>query len=212
MGLTVIVEKLNHQRMTISNDQYDFITTVLAKTGWSQTDLATRAGLDPSTLSRFLTKTRDGHALRASSLQRIATASGVSFGETVPSETSSLEEPEAEPYIYSEQDNRTLAIQALKANRENVDAWTLSSRALEGLGYRAGDILLVGLGENPIPGDVVCAQIYDWVKGRAETIFRLYQPPALLAATQDTTLLRPYVLADNSVVIKGVVLYTLRSR
>lgn len=198
--------------MTLSDDQFDFITTVLTKTGWSQTDLAHRAGLDPSTLSRFLTKTRGGHALRASTLQRIATASGLPYGETKPQQTSGFEESEAEPYLYAEEDGRTIAIRALCGNHKNVDAWTLSSHAIEGLGYRAGDILLVGLGENPVPGDVVCAQIYDWNKGRAETIFRLYQPPALIAVTQDINLLKPYILGDNTVAIKGVVLHTLRSR
>jgi transcriptional regulator with XRE-family HTH domain len=210
--LTDDVEKLNHLEMTISDDQYKFITTVLTKTGWSQTDLAHRAGLDPSTLSRFLTKTRDGRALRSSTVQRIATASGLSFGEELLHEADGLAETEAEPFLYSEDDNRTIAIKALCGQQKNVDAWVLTSRALEGLGYRPGDIVFVGLGEKPVPGDVVCAQIYDWVKGRAETIFRLYQPPALIAVTQETSLLIPYVLGDNAVTVKGVVLHTLRSR
>ena len=198
--------------MGTANDQYDFITNVLAKTGWSQTDLANRAGLDPSTLSRFLAKTRDGHALRASTLQRIATASGIPFGEKIHHQASQFEESEAELYLYAETDSRTIAIRALCGSHKNVDAWTLNSRAIEGLGYRSGDILLVGLGESPILGDVVCAQIYDWSKGRAETVFRLYQPPALIAVTPDMNLLRPYIIGDNTVAIKGVVLHTLRSR
>lgn len=198
--------------MSAVEDQHSFIEKVLAKTGWSQTDLANRAGLDPSTLSRFLSKGRDGHALRASTLHRIATASGLPYGEKILHQTSGFEESEAEPYHYAEEDNRSIAIRALCGNHQNVDAWTLSSRAIEGLGYRAGDVLLVGLGENPRPGDVVCAQIYDWNKGRAETIFRLYQPPALIAVTQDISLLRPYILGDNMVAVKGVVLHSLRSR
>ncbi len=190
--------------------QHEFIATVLAKTGWSQSDLAARAGLDPSTLSRFLSKQRDGHALRPNTIQRIASASGIKFGVTAPLE--GFSESEALPYEYVEQDRRAVAIKLLCSQHENCDAWILQNRSIENLGYRKGDVLIVGLNETPHVGDVVCAQIYDWNKGGAETIFRIYQPPALIAATQDTSLLKPFLLGDNSVVIKGVVLHSLRSR
>jgi transcriptional regulator with XRE-family HTH domain len=198
--------------MSSEINQHAFIETVLARTGWSQSDLAHRAGLDPSTLSRFLSKGRDGHALRANTIQRIANASGISFGEAPTSESTGMAEAEAEPYIFSADDGRAAAIRNLCGNRENVDAWTLNSRAIEGAGFKPGDILLVGLSETPLAGDVVCAQVYDFTKGRAETIFRLYQPPALIAATSDPSLLKPYLVSDSSVAIKGVVLHTLRSR
>jgi transcriptional regulator with XRE-family HTH domain len=198
--------------MSSELDQHVFIESVLARTGWSQSDLAHRAGLDPSTLSRFLSKGRDGHALRANTIQRIANASGIAFGESQLSESGGMAEGEAEPYDYTEHDGRSAAIRALCGNRANVDAWTLNSRAIEGAGYKPGDILLVGLSETPLAGDVVCAQVYDFAKDRAETIFRLYQPPALIGATSDPTLLKPYLISDSSVAIKGVVLHTLRSR
>jgi transcriptional regulator with XRE-family HTH domain len=198
--------------MSTAADQHKFIQDVLAKTGWSQTDLAHRAGLDPSTLSRFLTKGREDHALRASSMQRIATASGVPFGDIAPATENGLAESEAAPFVFRAEDPRTTALRLLSSNRQDVDAWTLTSRALENIGYRPGDILLVGLNENPVPGDIVCAQIYDWTKGQAETIFRLYQPPALIGSSNDPDLLKPFLLGDNAVAIKGVVLHTLRSR
>jgi transcriptional regulator with XRE-family HTH domain len=196
--------------MTASEDQHSYIEMVLQRTGWSQTDLASRAGLDPSTLSRFLSKGRDGHALRANTIQRIATASGVAFGDFAP--VHGMAESEAEPYDFKNDDRRSDAIRALTGHRKNIDAWSLNSRALENLGYLPGDILLVGLSETPLAGDVVCAQIYDWTKGSAETVFRLYQPPALVGASNDFTLLKPYILGDNTVVVKGVVLHSLRSR
>jgi transcriptional regulator with XRE-family HTH domain len=198
--------------MSQTEDQHAFIDLVLAKTGWSQTDLAHRAGLDPSTLSRFLNKGRDGHALRPSSIQRISNAAGIPFGDFMPRQPEGLNESEADPYVYETPNSQAAAIRALCVNRENVDAWTLNSRAIEGAGYKPGDILLVGLGETPLAGDVVCAQVYDWAKGRAETIFRIYQPPALVASTSDASLLRPYLISDTSVAIKGIVLHVLRSR
>jgi transcriptional regulator with XRE-family HTH domain len=198
--------------MSQTEDQHAFIDLVLAKTGWSQTDLAHRAGLDPSTLSRFLNKGRDGHALRPSSIQRVSNAAGIPYGDLMPRQPEGLNESEADPYVYETPNSQAAAIRALCVNRENVDAWTLNSRAIEGAGYKPGDILLVGLGETPLAGDVVCAQVYDWAKGRAETIFRIYQPPALVASTSDASLLRPYLISDTSVAIKGIVLHVLRSR
>jgi transcriptional regulator with XRE-family HTH domain len=208
--LTFQSRKLQIEIMTGAEDQFKFIETVLAKTGWSQTDLANRAGLDPSTLSRFLTKGRDGHALRPSSIRRISNASSIAFGSFEPA--AGLSESEAEPYDFAIEDERALAIKALIGNSGTVNAWRLHTHALENLGYRPGDVLFVGLGETPFAGDIVCAQIYDWVKGQAETVFRLYQPPALIGASNDPLLLKPYLLGDNAVVVKGVVLHTLRSR
>jgi transcriptional regulator with XRE-family HTH domain len=197
-------------KMSTADEQFAFIQTVLAQAGWSQTDLANRAGLDPSTLSRFLTKGRDGHALRQSTIQRIVSASGIEFGKIVPS--NELAEGEVTPYDFTHSNSQTALMRNLLTGREDLVAWTLHSRAIENLGYRAGDILIVALNETPLIGDIVCAQIYDWTKGKAETVFRQYQPPALIAASSDQRLLKPYLLGDNALVIKGVVLHTLRSR
>jgi transcriptional regulator with XRE-family HTH domain len=193
-------------------DQHAFIAKVLAKTGWSQSDLAARAGLDPSTLSRFLSKGREGHALRASTIQRIATASGFAFDSEIVAEISGFSESEAKPFEFVAQDRRAVAIKLLCDQNDSSDAWILKSRALESLGHLPGDVLIVGLNTTPHIGDIVCAQIYDWAKGGAETVFRIYQPPALIAATHDTNLLKPFLLTDNAVVVKGVVLHSLRSR
>jgi transcriptional regulator with XRE-family HTH domain len=196
--------------MSSSSDQHEFIESVLARTGWSQTDLSNRAGLDPSTLSRFLSKGREGHSLRATTIQRIANVSGVPFGKIAP--TRGLAESEAEPFTYEDQTPRGSALRALVGERQDVTTWTLQSNALENIGYKPGDVLIVGLNETPLAGDIVCAQIYDWNKGVAETVFRLFQPPALVAASNDPTLLKPFLLGDNAVAIKGVVLHALRSR
>jgi SOS-response transcriptional repressor LexA len=101
---------------------------------------------------------------------------------------------------------------ALAQGHGNLDPWTLKSRALESAGYLPGDILLVALGETPVAGDIVCAQIYDWNAGKAQTVFRLFQPPYLIAATTEASLLRPHVVDDEKVVIKGVVMNSLRGR
>ena len=199
--------------MSQEDDQRAYLANVMDRTGWNQTELAQRAGLDPSTLSRFLTGGREGHALRQGTIRKIELASGLTAsGNVVTAAAQGFAESEASPFEVSAQSPFNAIITALAQGRMNIDPWTLQSRALEGAGYRPGDIMLVALDETPATGDVVCAQIYDWTKGRAETVFRIFQPPYLVAATGDPPLMRPHLVDDGAVVIKGVVLQSIRGR
>ncbi len=195
-------------------DQRHYIQTVMQRTGWTQSELALRAGLDPSTLSRFLTGDREGHALRASTMKKIEAVSGIGFGIAAPATpvAEGFAAPEAEPIRLEASSPLDAVVAALTRGRNNVDPWTLRSRALEGAGYRPGDILLVALDETPLAGDVVCAQLYDWASNRAETVFRIFQPPYLVAASPDPGLMRPHVVDDGAVQIRGVVINTIRNR
>lgn len=194
-------------------DQKNFILEVLASTGWSQTDLAKRAGLDPSTLSRFLSSPKSGTSLRPSTIRQIEKVVGMSMsrGEPDPvAENPGMAEAEQTPVLRG---SVAEVLQAhLSAGGKPVDAWTLKSRALELSGYHPGDLLLVRLGETALRGDIVCAQIYDWSQRQAETVFRIFDPPYLLAATSDISLLRPIEIDRENIAIKGVVLHSLRSR
>ncbi len=200
--------------MSQDDDQRKYVARVMQRTGWNQTELALRAGLDPSTLSRFIAGGREGHALRQSTIRKIESASGLAEHavEAASPAPAGFAEAEAVPLQLPALDPLHAVIAALAQGRSNIDPWSLTSRALEGAGYRPGDILLVALDENPATGDVVCAQIYDWTKGRAETVFRIFQPPYLVAATGDPQLMRPHLVDDAAVVIKGVVLQSLRGR
>ncbi len=66
--------------------------------------------------------------MRSGPRQKIATASGLTFGETAPPETSGLEqsESEAEPYVYAEDNGRTAATgkteKEFKTMRPNLHA------------------------------------------------------------------------------------------
>ena len=202
---------MHDRTLTMREKQLTYLKKVLAQTGWSQTDLAVRSGLDPSTLSRFMSGGRADHALRDYTMVRIQQATGVTV-EGTPEAAQGFSDREATPLVLSDETPGRAAIQALIGDQPTVDAWTLTSRALENAGCRPGDTLIVNLSEKPTPGDIVCAQIYDWNAARAETVFRIFQPPALLSATGDPSLLRPYLLDDNSVKIKGVVLNILRTR
>lgn len=201
--------------MPITARQRAYVNHVLQRTGWTQSELAARAGLDPSTLSRFLSGTREGHALRPRSLNKIETVSGIGFDSGDATEAAPQQgfgESEATPLLVEAQSTMALVIQSLSRQQPNIDPWILRSRALEGAGYRPGDVLMVALGETPLSGDVVCAQVYDWSSGGAETVFRIFEPPYLVAASSDPKYLRPHVVDDAKVHIKGVVIHAVRGR
>jgi len=72
-------------------------------------------------------------------------------------------------------------------------------------------VLIVDMNEPAEPADVVCAQVYDFRRMTGETLFRLYEPPYLYAATFDRSQGAP-ILIDKSVGIKGPVILCLRPR
>ena len=201
--------------MTTSVDQRCYLDSVMQRTGWSQSELALRAGLDPSTLSRFLTGDREGHSLRPATIRKIESVSGIGFGssknEPEP-RSQGFAEAEAEPLPVIPASPLSAIVEALTRGHRNVDPWTLRSRALESAGFLPGDSVIVALGETPLSGDVVCAQLYDWSTGKAETVFRIFQPPYLVAASPDPAFMRPQVVDDAKVQIKGVVINTIRNR
>jgi transcriptional regulator with XRE-family HTH domain len=192
-------------------EQRKLIRSLLVQSGWTQTELAKRAGIDPSTLSRFLSGNQTDQTLRSSTLRRIEAIFGGTL-DLVPlqnpdPELQELNEAEAEPF-------KGVPLASLLpefgTGSAKLDPWVLKSRALDQLGYLPGDILFVKLGAPALKGDVVCAQIYDWANRQAQTVFRLFDPPYLLAATQQTALLRPHEVDQENVVIKGVVQHMLR--
>jgi transcriptional regulator with XRE-family HTH domain len=201
-----IVTVMADDSSALTTEQRAYIERVLTRTLWTATELARRAALDHSTLSRFIAGGREGHALRHSTIRKIENASGIAF------DAQGFSESEASPVIIAEAGVLAPLIQAAILGRENTDAWLLNSRALENLGYRVGDTLIVELGLQPVPQDIVCAQVYDWQNGRSETLFRLFQPPYLLAASNDASLMRPLLVDESAVSIKGVVTLQLRPR
>jgi transcriptional regulator with XRE-family HTH domain len=196
-------------------NQLQYIQYLLEKTGWSRAELAKRAGLDPTTLSRFLSSGDVIYQLRGSTIRRLELVSGIAFGESPSSNSEPLvgfSEVEVIPFSVVNDHNIMAAFEALHPGAINKDIWVLRSRALELVGYRPGDLIQIKLDIAPLRGDVVCAQVYDEVKSRAQTVFRIYAPPILASATTDLGLGTPYSLDDNRVVVKGVVVAMLRTR
>jgi transcriptional regulator with XRE-family HTH domain len=191
--------------------QLAWVNAILDVKNWNQFTLAKEAGVHHSTLSKFLSDEQNIQQLSTRSVEKIAALNILPPYETkAPVRQRGLAEGEASPYTAFDGDELSIAIAAMRAGRNGVDPWVLNSRALETAGYLPGDVLIVDLNGEPKSGDVVCAQVYDRT-GRPETVFRLYEPPFLAAASLDRQLMRPILLGDNAVV-RGVVEASLRPR
>lgn len=99
------------------------------------------------------------------------------------------------------------------AGRPGVDIWQVKGRSMMLGGYLPGDFILVDQhqAERCRAGDVVIAQRYDMQTGTASTILRRYEPPVLVAASQDPDDLRPIVVDQTNTVIRGKVIASWRS-
>lgn len=100
--------------------------------------------------------------------------------------------------------------EALKTTEAGRDIWRVKSRSMALAGYLEGDYFIVDANLSPRSGDVVVAQAYDWQAGAATTLLRRYDPPALVSASSDPADWKTYVVDDNNVVIKGVVIASWR--
>lgn len=192
----------------VTKDQRRWLEGILTDRRMTATELARRAGLDPSTLTRFLQGHREGHALSSRTVRKIeeTVARRQAPAERGMAEDARLYHPDTAP---SSPFNSALL--ALKEGRNGVDIWTVTTAELEGIRLFEGDMLVVDLNAEPLAGDVVCAQIFDWQSGGARTVFRLYEPPFLLTGSIKRDR-RPLAVDGRNVMVRGVVQARLSPR
>ncbi|PHS25507.1 MAG: hypothetical protein COA84_07700 [Robiginitomaculum sp.] len=187
--------------------------------GLSQRQLAERIGTNQQAVHRLESGELE---LRPSHLKVYARALGVRAIDILPKDiayedASNL--PAAgflddEAYKWEPQktgingEKYSVAVDALLAGDPNRSAWTLNTAALEGEAMRQGDILILDMAKDAVAGDIICAQIYSG--GDAQTVFRIYQPPFLLSATNIKSLRDPILIDNHRVKVVGVVTECLR--
>lgn len=193
----------------LRDQQLAWLDNITASTGLTLTDVARRSRLDPSTLTRFRSKNEGGHTLTAKTIKKIEDSTGIPAYEVRLRRPTlaSFHEEEAEPYKIDDkaQDLLVEALRAIVSRSNSVDLWMMKSDVLSAAGYRDGDILVVDRDATPKVGDAVCAQRYDWRRGTAETIFRIYRTPYLLTAIAQGEPGIPEIVDDENIVIKGVI-------
>jgi hypothetical protein len=173
----------------------------------NQAQLAKGAGVQPSSLSRVLKKDSI-KALSARSITKLEKFSGIFLSAVADAPSGSTPRGLAEDAVPFDAESAdpavSAAIRALIGGRRAAESRTIRTRALEGLGYLPGDIVIVDLNRKPVAGDVVCAQVYELGRSEPETVMRIYKPPVLVAATFDEQLQQPLMVDDARVKIEGV--------
>lgn len=186
----------------------------MATTGDTPTSLARKAGVAQSTLTRFL-NSDDSAMISLRSVAKIAHAAKVEPPSIVAFAAPSQSRLGADAAPFSNHptlpDAIGRAVQALVGNSPATDPWLLQSTALTCAGCLPGDILIVDLNGSAEPGDIVCAQVYRWQDVRAVTVFRIFEPPYLIAASAEAEHRRPFLVDNDRVIIKGVVRAVVRA-
>jgi transcriptional regulator with XRE-family HTH domain len=199
----------------LREQQLAWLENIVASSGMTITDIARRAKLDPSTLTRFRNKNEGGHALTARTVKKIEEATGVpAYEQRLRPKLSYYSEEEGVPYRFDDgvQDLLINALRTTVSGNNSVDLWVLKSHVLAAVGYNEGDVVVVDREAIPRPGDAVIAQKYDYRRGVAETIFRVYRTPYLLTALAHGEPGQPEIVDEENVVIKGVVVGGCRLR
>jgi hypothetical protein len=193
------------RREQISRQHREYLRWVIELTRKPPTRIAQEIGVAASTLSRVLKEGSIG-TFRADTLSKLQEYVRLHFGgdTAAPLGPRGLAEEAVQFDADSADPAVSAAITALIGNREAVP-WTVHARALECRGYLPGDTVIVDLGREPAPGDIVWAEVRSLDRSRVEVVMRIYQPPVLAAATLDKQLQLPIVV-DERVTIKGVVL------
>lgn len=200
-----VVENVRRQHL----DWYRFVLEVK---GWDAAELSRRTGKNPSTFSKFVNDPENKAQLGPATVRLIEQVSGLkAFSTEIPVKPRGLAETEssrfeAEPLAYV-----SSAVKMMQGERNGLEPWVMRSRALDGVGYMPGDILLVDLNARPEPGDIVCAQVYDRF-GNAETVFRVFEDPFLVSVTMKVSLIKPLLIDNDRVVVRGVVVASFRER
>jgi transcriptional regulator with XRE-family HTH domain len=197
----------------LQQEQQRWLQEIVNATGMKLSQIAVRAGVSDTTLTRLANDETYGGTLSPLTIERIKESLRVpgpeEYGARRPGGFAGFAEAER---FDGEREPQALAaaVMTLIGDRPAIDPWRLKTEALIEAGYLPGDIVLVDLNATPEPQDAVCAQVYDWQRGAAETVWRVFDPPFLVGAARDRTAYKPLLVDNERVVVKGVLMESLR--
>lgn len=193
-----------------------WIEGVMASSKLSATQLALKAGVHQTTLTRFLNDPKFKHTPSLSTVGKIAAAVGIEpFAD--PSRINQRGAMSSEGQLGWDAESRryadvTIAARALLASRKGLEAWTLKTRALEAAGYDEGDVVIFDHNQPARAGDIVCAAQHQRRGDPEDMIFRVFEPPYLMPAPGDRGRQRPLMVDDDLVIVRGPIVVILKPR
>ena len=213
-GLLVAATRPRSERTArLRAAQRSWLEAVIDRSGVTATQIARTGRLNPSTLTRFLQDEERATVLSTATIAAVAEATG----EQPPADLLALDAPPLPPVARRETEAEVwrdgpgaTPIRAMIAGDPNLSAWTIGSDLLTLAGVRRGDVVVIDQRVVPRDGDVVCAQVENGYG--AQTMFRLWRPPMLIAAAADPMAARPELVDNERVRIAGVVVGLFRVR
>jgi hypothetical protein len=203
-------------RSAMNSDEYArhfaWVDWLCAKTGKSDAALARDAGLNVNYLYR---KRADGTVLGATQIRMLAEHYGMPGPDTYLLPGTAGFSDEGAQYDATVQTNDPILRQMIEValkGRPNAAPWLLKTRAMEDAGYLAGDVVICDAAMLPKAGDAVVAKVYDLRSGTTETIFRILEPPYLVAASSDPALRKPLLVDNERVIVVGTITQSFRAR
>ena len=209
----LITKSEKHQELREQHQAW--LDRVRRSTGLSWTALARACGVAPTTILRFVKNDpKHLHQLSTTTIAAIFEFSRVPVSEASNrNDTASSAGHSREASRYRAEVGDLAFLESFRAGRDEVSLWELHTSALTYAGYLPGDILVVDIEIAPTAGDIVCAQLYRWSPEKAETVFRIFEPPNyLVAAPSDRALMKPIIVDYDNTMIVGVVVATVRGR
>lgn len=186
----------------------DWLQKIIDRWNITPRQLAVKAEVSPSTIYRALDLQSD-FTPTLTTIGKVAAAFKVAapgMASPAASAASGFHEPEMQPL------DGTAAPQGARQSNNQTD-WTIATRALELAGVLPGDVVRFDMAAAPHDGDVVCAQVYNFERGSAETIIRQVKGPYLIARTADPSVdLEPLLVDGRRVAVAGVMVHLLRRR
>lgn len=192
--------------------QLAWLKAIQEQTGWNQSEVAKRGGFSHATLSRFRNDPDNLAVLDTRTITKIAAISPIPHYENKKGDMpEGFDEDEATPYMDDGDEVVERAINAIRNGHNSLEPWVLRTNALENLGYRSGDILIVDFAAVPKVGDVVYATIFGKPGSLPGPAFRLYHKPYLVASSNSARHQAPRLI-DDRVEVRGVVTASVRAR
>lgn len=188
-----------------------WLRSVLDQTGMTASALARQIGTSTTTLTRVLNDAAAKHVLSMRTIDAIVRSTGLPGPAAGPTDAARMPEGEIDGLPVNPQTGDVRIDEAVRyicAAENGLMPYRLNTRALEGMGYLPGDLVIVDLNAIADQGDVVLARIAS----RQQDILRVFAKPYLIACAIDRVARAPLVVDDQQVSISGVVVAMFRPR
>lgn len=201
-------------KRVLQDRQRAWLQWVIMQTGKRPAQIGREAEVSDTPLTRLLNNPDYPGTLSELTVERITSQLGVPGPAEYlgPRKQSGADVPEREAELLGLDqlsDRAKNALGLLGEGRQGIESWRLMTACLEGAGYFPGDLMLLDPNAPPNTGDAVCGIVRD---GEPELVWRLYDPPFLVAQPGRGMAPKPLLVDGDRVKLRGVVIASLRPR